>query len=692
MLSTLLPQSTFAYSDSEAFWEPNLFVRITPDNVVTLMSTQYEIGQGTTTGLAQILADELGADFNSMIIHQAEGNAEKYGLWTGTGGSYGIASNWKPLRTAAAATREMLIEAACTEWGVSKDTCKADNGFVTHSSGKRLSFGSLSAQAAKLKMPENPILKSQKEYKFIGKSLTGPKQQRIVKGTTQYSVDIQLPNMVYASIERVPVYGGKLASFDASEALKTRGVIEVFSIDGNENSRENSFWGGVRPGVVVVADSTWSAIQGRKKLKINWELGSNQNRSGNDIAKALEGLLTANLRKTVNKGNVTELLSNAEQSHTFSYTNGFQVNACMEPLNAVADVKPNKAEIWAGTQAPGLIQVRAANLLGLKPEQVIAHAQPSGGGFGRRFFTDYVEEAVLVSQKMQRPVKTMWTREDDINANRYHDQFHQNWTGMLDNNRQIVAVDYKGHVGTPSPYTALSYSFPNLAMSPIGVRPINNFVSWRSVRAHQWVLGLECFMDEMAHQAKMDPLQFRLNHLVDEDIVKQTSEYTSEDLYPARMKECLKLAASKAGWGKKQNLGIAGASYNASYCAVVAEVSSRGTGIKIDRLTAAVDCGLVINPSQVKAQIEGGIIWGLSAVISEITIENGVTQQTNFHDYKIPRMSQVPPIEVHIVESNYTPTGVGEPSVIVAAPAILNAIFSATRKRLRHIPIDLEKI
>ncbi|MCE7996621.1 MAG: xanthine dehydrogenase family protein molybdopterin-binding subunit [Roseivirga sp.] len=697
VLSTFLPGNSLLASDSAGVWEPNLFIRIRPDNTVTLVSTQYEIGQGTTTALAQVLADELGASWKELIIHQAEGNVTKYGLWAGTGGSYGLSSNWIPLRKAAAATRKVLIKAASEEWKVLPSTCFTEDSHVVHKpTGRKLSFGSLSSRAAGFTLSEDPELKSKSEYKLIGKSIAGPKQQKIVTGTNPYSLDQEVPGMVYAVIERVPVFGGRVQSFDDTETRKVKGVIDVYSHDGNARSEENGYWGGVRAGVVVVATSTWAAVKGRKKLKVEWDLGDNQNRSCTDVARELEAKMEVPKKRTFEKGNPDSYLkAEGATPIVHSYLNGYQVNACMEPLNATADVNEDKAEVWLGTQAPGIDQARIAKLLEIPEEQVTIHALPSGGGFGRRFFTDYTEEAVLVSQKIKKPVKLMWTREDTIGTNRYHDQYIQHWTALLDENNRIIAADYKGHLGGIGAFRALTYSIPNMGMTSI--RPdkyLNGHVSWRSVAAHQWILGLESFMDEMAHQAKQDPLEFRLNHLIDADIIEQKTEYTTENLYPARLKGCLRLAADKGDWGKKSKRhsgkGIAGASYNAAYCAIVADVSLKKGKLTINKITAAIDCGLAVNPSQVKAQVEGGIVWALSAMQTEITIKNGLTDQSNFHDYQVPRMNNTPPIEVHIVDSDYVPTGAGEPSVPVTAPAILNAIFAATGKRLRRIPIDSE--
>lgn len=695
LMSTLLPVNKIMAATANGAWEPNLHLRITADNVVTLISTQYEIGQGTTTGMAQILVDELGANWDEIQIEQASGNAKKYGMWAGTGGSSGLAMNWGPVRKAGAAVREVLIQAAATQWNTSVSNCKTENSHVVNiSNGEKLTFGELSTAASSLPLPENPTLKPISELNIVGKPVPGPKQRKIVTGTNNFSLDIKLPNMVYASIERVPVFGGKVQSVDDTEARKTPGIIDIYAYEGNAQSVENGYWGGVRAGVVVVGASTWATIQARKKLKIQWDLGDNATRNSTDIPTELIAKSKEDRARNTEIGDPAAHFSADDETPRFNYFTTYQSNACMEPLNAVADVTAGKAEVWVGTQAPSIEQVRLAKVLSLPEEKVTVNARPAGGGFGRRYFSDYTEEAVLISKRIGRPVKMMWTREDTIRTNRYHDQFLESWSGKLDENKRIVAAEYKGHLVRPNAYRALTYRLPNFGLTAIRpTKRLHGHVSWRSVGAHHWMLGLECFMDEMAHEAGVDPVEFRLNHLYDEDIVQQKNEYTLEDLYPARLKDCIRLAAEKAGWGKRTRrntgLGIAAGSYNSSYCAIVAEVTVKGSEYTIDKMTAAVDCGLAINPSQVKAQIDGGMVWGISALNTEITIKNGQTEQSNFNDYQMPRMADMPEFETHIVKSNYAPTGTGEPSVPITAPAVLNAIFAASGKRVRRIPIDL---
>jgi isoquinoline 1-oxidoreductase beta subunit len=698
LLSTLLPGKNLLANPPNDAWQPNLFIKITPDNIVTIISTEMEIGQGTSTGLGQIIADELGANWDTLHIETNNGNAKKYGEWTGTGGSDGIARNWAPLRKAAAAVREVLIKAAAQQWNTDIDRCYTDDGFVKlRNTSQQIPFGDLTTEAAHLQLPEAPTLKAKSEYKLIGKSAVGPKQRKIVTGTNEYSLDIDLPNMVYASIERVPVLGGKVNFFDDTEARKVSGILDVYAYEGTAQSSDNGYLGGARAGVVVVANSTWAAIQGREKLEVDWDFGELANKGSSDVEKELIKDLSVKKERTNTVGDPDSFLKNQEEINEFSYLNGFQANVCMEPLNAVADVDSDHAEIWVGTQAPNLLQLRISKMLNIPEKEVIVHTQPAGGGFGRRFYSDYAEEAVLISRKVGKPVKMMWTREDTVQTNRYHDFYLQNWKGLLDENKKIIAADYKGHLSRSNAFGAWAYDIPHFGMgSAKAEKYINAGVSWRSVSAHQWVWGMESFMDEMAHKAEVDPIQFRLNHLNETKIIPQKNGYVLEDLYPGRLKECLNVVADKGKWGRtmKQGSGqgVAVCSYNTSYCALMAEVTVNSGALTIYKIVASIDCGMAINPSQVKAQIEGSIVWGITALLSEITIEKGKVQQSNYHDYPMLRMQETPEIEVYIIENEFAPSGTGEPAVPVVAPAVLNAIFAATGKRIRRIPIDMKEL
>ena len=696
LASGLLPSGKLAAAPKNGVWQPNFFIKITPDNQVTFVCTQLEMGQGTSTGLSQVLADELGADWNKLAIELADGD-QKYQRLQDTGGSNGLADTWVPLRRAAASTREVLIKAAARKWGRSTAGLTTEEGYVAdQSSGKRLSFGELSGEAAKLKAPIEPRLKEKSEYKYIGKPLSGHRQRKISTGEIDYSIDVKLPNMVYAVIERSPVVGGKAEMVYDTDTRKVPGVLDVFYYQGTEQDRD-VFRGGAREGVVVVANSTWAAIQGRKALKVKWGGGPNGKRGASDVQKSFEDQISNGVERGAEVGKPTEAFAGREISD-FSYIIQNQANACMEPQNAVAHYKNNKIELWIGTQAPKLKQERIANILDWEVDQVTVHPFPCGGGFGRKFYADYGEEAALISKRINKPVKLMWTREDTISTDRYHDLRVENWKGALDDDKKLIAVDYVGHQLGSNGYRPFPYDIPNMGWARLTspTPRLNLFTSWRSVYAHHWIFGMETFMDEMAYAAGVDPLEFRLNHLNQDKVIQQKAEWTREDLHPGRLKDALQLVADKGNWGRSMpagsGQGLAVCSYNTSYCALLAEVSMDGDYFNVDKVVASIDCGMAINPSQVKSQIEGSILWGMSSIFSKIDIVNGKTLQSNFHDYPLPRIDQTPEIEVHIIENDYAPSGTGEPAVPVTAPAILNALYAATGKRLRKIPVLKEDL
>ncbi len=702
MMSTLLKGADKLLVNNLDVWEPNLFIRITPDNSITLLSCQMELGQGTPAGLAQILADELGVDYEKLSIEFApttidrDQQSRKFNVTTSTGGSGGIANNWNGVRKAAAATREVLIQTAAEKWGVGKGECTSEDGHVLHKkTTRKFTFGELASEASKLIPSDEPTLRPSSDYKFIGRSLISPKQKTIVTGKQEYSIDLKLPNMAYASIERCPVHRGKLISFNDQEARKMPGVIVIYAYDGLERDPANGFSGGVRPGVVVVADSTWAAIQARKKLKIDWDHGILGNTSDSNIIAEYEEAALTTPERTHSEGDPDQWL-NEKEKHEFSYQNSYQANVCMEPLNAIADVKEDRIDVWVGTQAQMLDHTRISSLTGLPRDKVLIHPKPSGGGFGRRYFTDYTEEAVLISKRMKMPIKLMWTREDTIKTNRYHGLTLQKWIGVLDDKRErLIAADYIGaSVNKPQAFRPYPYNVPNIGFTRIRPKEfLNSHVSWRSVAAHQWTLGLESFMDEMAMESNTDPLEFRLKHL-DKDAALDL-DFANEKLYPGRVATCLRTVAEHGKWADKGRAGtgkgLAACSYNKSYCALLAEVTVNAKTIKINKVTAAIDVGMAVNPGQIRSQIEGSIIWGISALFNQITIKNGLTEQNNYDDYPLPRIQHTPEIEVHIIENEFAPSGAGEPAVPVTAPAILNAIFAATGNRIRKIPLDLRQ-
>lgn len=699
LVGTLIKVNKLESFEAADSWRPNLFIEINNDSQITLYSTQMELGQGTSDSFAQIVADELGAVFESIKVSfhatspQLAEEARELGVKDNTGGSMGISHNWNGLRTAAASTRELLIKAASEKWSVKSSECFTENGFVAlKNSNRRIPFGDIAHNASKLTLDETPKLKKRSEYKYIGKPLIGQKQRKVVTGTQQYSIDFSVPDMVYASIERTPVFRGRVKSFDGTDAKNLPGVLDVLEMEEVENNR---FLGGVRSGVIVIATSSWAAMKGREKLKIEWDLGALVDKSDEDIVGELEAELTKASKRNLTVGDPGDSLQHGDYKE-YSYYNSYQANVCMEPLNAVASYNDNRLDVWVGTQGQVVLHNRLAELFELPKERVTVHPFPSGGGFGRRYFTDFAEEAALVSKQVRKPVKLMWTREDTVKKNRYHDLTLQNWKAVLNAETQTVeTLDYRGpSVSAPNAFRAFPYNIANQGFTKIDpTHWLTGNVSWRSVAAHPWILGLESVMDELAYEAKVDPLEFRLKHL--QDNAELDLLYAAVPLYPGRLKKCFQLVAEKAEWGKKtkrkSGQGIAGCSYSTSYCALVADVSIVGKKIRIDKVTAAIDVGFAINPSQVRAQVEGSIVWGISALFNQINIKNGVTVQSNYHDYPLPKIQHTPEIEVHIIENEHAPSGAGEPAVPVTAPAILNAIYAATGERIRKIPLDLKQ-
>ena len=672
-------------------WEPNFFIKIDQTGAITFTCPQSELGQGTSTGLAQILADELGADWNQIKIELADGSSEKFANTQGTGGSNGIRKLWVPLREAAAATREMLIQAAARKWKISIEDCYTKMGYVHQRDNvNKIPFGELLTSVKTEYPPTDLKFKDASDYEYIGSSPSGPKNKKIVTGALEYAIDVSVPDMVYARIKRSPVFGGRVKSFDSTKAREIKGVLDIFEVEPVPIPEEDDFLGGVRSGVAVIADSYWKAIQASELLDITWEDGPNEANNTDTVIADFE-----QKKSQVNPLNTRANLSVAK-TISAAYKIPYQANACMEPLNTVAHHKGTEIEIWVGTQAPQMTRWRIAQFTGMPEASIVVHNKIAGGGFGRRFFTDFVEEAVILSRKVKKPVKLIWTREDTISTSKYHPYSIEYWSAEFDTRNRLLGFKNKGYFTRASNYPSYLYgkpiafheSIPHMAKS---VLPR---ASWRSVMAYPWGFAMESFMDEVAHEMARDPLELRLEYLQNADVSGLNRNPDSDyQLDAKRLKRTLEVAKEKANYkGTKQGqtgVGVSAIMYNYSYCSHIAEVSVENGRLKIHKFTSVVDCGRVINPSQVKSQIEGSIVWGLSALMKQvITVEEGKVQQSNFHDYEPLRMIDAPKIEVHIVETENLPTGVGEPGVPGVAPAVLNAIYNITGSRLREAPIE----
>ncbi|WP_165220526.1 xanthine dehydrogenase family protein molybdopterin-binding subunit [Aquisphaera insulae] len=674
----------------EAREEPfalNAFVRIGPDDSVTVLVNHSEMGQGPYTSVPMLVAEELDADWSKVRFAAAPVaavyNHTVYGVQM-TGGSTSTWTEWERVRKAGAAARAMLIAAAAAEWGVEPATCGTEPGRVVHAaSGRRIPYGRLAEKAADLKPPEHFALKDPKDFRIVGRSTHRLDTPDKVNGGAVFGLDVQLPGMLVALVARPPVLGGKVKSFNADRARAVPGVRHVLQIPR---------------GIAVVADGFWPAKKGREALEVDWDDGP---LSGLDSRAQLEHYAELAKQPGVaarKVGDAAEALRKADRTFEAEYDLPYLAHAPMEPLNCVADVRADRCEVWVGTQFQTGDRDAAAQESGLKPEQVTLHTTLLGGGFGRRAVLDghFVREAVQISRAVGAPVKVIWTREDDTRGGYYRPRAYHAVRAALDASGAPAAWEHhvvvqSFLVGTPFAMlikdgvdmTAvegaadLPYAIPNIRVdwhqAPEGV-PTQ---WWRSVGHSHTAFVVETLIDELAHAAGKDPLEFRRGLLGEHPRVRRVLEFVAE----------------KAGWGRPtppgRGRGIAVHESFGSYAAHVAEVSVSEAGkVRVHRVVAAIDCGPVVNPDTILAQLEGGTAFGLTAALhGEISFENGRVKQRNFHDYPLLRMHEMPVVEPYIVPSTDRMGGVGEPGVPSVAPALANAIFAACGKRLRRLPI-----
>jgi isoquinoline 1-oxidoreductase beta subunit len=672
-------------SRKEVF-SPNAYLRITPDNKITIVVARSEMGQGVRTALPMILAEELEADWKQIEIEQA-GASTLYGDQT-TGGSASVKTTWDPMRKAGAAAREMLISAAALTWGVPRSSCAAVEGSILHGASKRrLSYGELVGKAATLPIPTDAPLKQSKDYKIVGQRLARVDTPSKVKGEAVFGIDFRMPGMKYAVLSRCPTIGGKLVKFDDAESKKIAGVIYVGKISD--------------AAVAVVADSVWGAMEGRRLLNVSWEEGPNKDLN---TPAVMESLKQASPKKGASLYSVGDVSKVTGRRVAAEYRLPFMAHAPMETGNCTAHYQATACELWAPTQVPQDCRDATAQAVGLDPDQVKVHVTMMGGGFGRRLEHDYAVEAALVSKATRVPVKVIWTREDDMRFSTYRPASLHQLNAVLDGagwpvafTHRIAAPSISGQKGQPVPggvdpdlpdEAAFVYGLENVSIESV-IQETAVPLGWmRSVYALQAGFASESFIDELAAAAGKDPLEYRLHMLAkDRDIQFFTTTWRT-----ARMRGVLQLAADKAGWSKAlpagRFRGIACFGCFSSYMAEVAEISMENDVPRVHRVVAAVDCGQVVNPGIMEQQIQGGIVYALSnALRAKITIEKGRVVQGNFDDYPPLRMDETPVVEVYAVPSTEPPTGIGEPSVPPLAPAVCNAIFAATKKRIRELPI-----
>lgn len=638
-------------------FKPNAYLEIDPQGNVTVQIFRSEMGQGVETSIPMILADELEADWSKIRIVQAPPSYD-YGDQV-TGGSVSISGAYDTLRVAGATARETLIAAAAQIWGVPSQSCTAKNGAVIHSSGKQLTYGELVSTASKLSLAE-PRVKDAKDFHIIGTRVAQLDGPHFVDGSAVYGLDVRVPGMLYAAVARCPVFGGKVSSFDATKARAVEGVQSVVQIDS---------------GVAVVADTTWHAFKGRDALQVKWDEGTFATESTATIRQKFNDLITqkkAGLKPA--SGHVVEA----------TYDVPYLAHATMEPMNAVSDLRGEKSQVWAPTQnrqqALNVAHQAAGN-----DHPVDLHVPLIGGGFGRRLMVDYVTEAVQISKAANVPVQVVFSRADDIQHDCYRAASSHYLRAELDAQGNPTSWTHliASH-GVDSSYdlvegaNSLPYKLGTLNVVPLPVQLPIPTGYWRSVYNTQNAFANESFIDELAAASGQDPYTYRMALVNDPG-----------------MKRVLELAATKAGWGSALPTGwgrgiACHSTWNATPVAQVAEVSVDEDGtIHVHRVVCAVDCGLAVNPDMVEAQMEGGVIFGLSAALKgEITLEHGSVQQTNLSDYPILRMNEAPTVEVYIVPSTGSPTGIGEMPVPPIAPAVANAVFAATGKRIRQLPMN----
>ncbi|HXM63982.1 MAG TPA: xanthine dehydrogenase family protein molybdopterin-binding subunit [Terriglobales bacterium] len=678
-----LPHGNSSGKDTFA---PNAYLRITPDGKITIVVARSEMGQGVRTSLPMILAEELEADWKQITIEQA-GASTLYGDQT-TGGSASVRTTWDPMRKAGAAAREMLISAAALEWGVPRSGCKAQSSAVVHAaSSRRLTYGQLASKASAQPIPTDVPLKQAKDYEIVGKPVPRLDTPSKIDGTAEFGIDFRLPGMKYAVLARCPVIGGKVASFDDKESKKISGVGFVGKISDSA--------------VAVVADSVWSAMEGRRVLNVQWDDGPNKELTSAAIFDSLKKSASNKAVTLYSTGDVSRASGRRVEAE---YQLPLMAHAAMEPGNCTAHFRESNCELWAPTQVPQDVRDAVAQALGLDPDQVKVNVTLMGGGFGRRLEHDYGVEAALVSKAANTPAKVLWTREDDMRNSTYRPASYHQLTAVLDGqgwpvafSHRIVAPSISGQKGSPTPNgvdpdlpdeAALIYSFPAATVEYVMTETPVPLGWMRSVYALQAGFASESFIDELAAAAKKDPLEYRLHLLSkDEDI-----KYFDTVWHTARMRGVLQLAAEKAGWGKPLSAGhyqgVACFGCFSTYMAEVVEISMENDQPRVHRVVAAMDCGQVVNPNILEQQIKGGVIYALTnALRAQITIKKGRVVQGNFDDYAPIRMNEAPVIEAYSVPSTEAPTGAGEPPVPPLAPALCNAIFAATKKRIRALPI-----
>jgi isoquinoline 1-oxidoreductase beta subunit len=683
ILASYVPLTGFIQKKGDApkIFAPNAFIKIDSRGLVTVIVPKSELGQGVFTSLTMLVAEELEVDWEKIKVENAYAD-KKFGDQN-TGGSTSVRRSWEPLRVAGATAKAMLVMAAAARWKVASTDCAAEMGFVVNKiTGKRLAYGELVEDASKLPIPTDVKLKDPKDYKIIGKKIHRLDTPDKLYGQALFGIDHTLPGMYHATVSHFPTFGGGIKKFATTKTKSLKGVIDVADIS---------------TGIAVIAESTWLAFKGKGLLSVDWEPGLNANLSSESIHKTMAQKLNEPGELLTRIGNAVTPQAN-EKLVEAVFETPFLAHAPMEPMNCLAHFRDGKVEIWAPTQNPQGAQSAVAKALGLKEEDVTVYVTFSGGGFGRRGDVDYAVEAAEISKHASRPIKLTWTREEDIKHDFYRPPSIHQLKGTLDDKGEPVSLRH--HVITPSieefkSQTKLDpshYDFKGGAIEKEYLIPYVELTGtivptpvpigyWRSVYRSQNPFALESFIDEMALAAKRDPFEFRRDMLPEK----------------SRLRNVLTIAAQRSDWygklRKGQGRGIACATAYDSYCAFVAEVTLQpGMNVKVDRFVCAIDCGLVVNPDTVEAQMQSCVAFALSAALKQrITVKNGGVVESNFDSYPILTYDEMPKVDVHIVQNSLPVGGIGELGIGVTAPALCNAIYAATGKRVRVLPVDLRK-
>jgi isoquinoline 1-oxidoreductase beta subunit len=682
-------RNAFAQAPQPMKVAPNAFLRIGKDGSITVVVKHLEFGQGVTTSLPMILCEELECDWTKVRYELAPAAPEyahtAFGMQM-TGGSSSVWNSYDQLRTVGAQARSMLVQAAAAQWKVKPESLRAERGFVLGPGGKKLSYGQLAEAAGRLPVSEKVALKDPAHFTLIGKPTRRIDSLEKVEGKARFGLDVQRKDLHTALVLHPPVFGALVKKLDADKVKSVPGVTHVVELSS---------------GVAVVAQNFWAAKKGRDALVVEWDLGPLAKLSTADM-KAQFAETAKTPGKVAKKADNAEAMKGAAKTIVAEYSVPFLAHAPMEPLNCTVEVRADGAEIWVGSQFQGVDQAAAAKVLGLKPEQVRLNTMLAGGGFGRRAnpVSDYVVEACEVAKKVKVPVKVMWTREDDIRGGYYRPMYAHRVEAGLDAQGKLVAWNHAivgPSIVAGTPFEGMlvkdgvdrtstegvadtPYDLPNLNVMLHTVNPGVPVLWWRSVGNSHTAFVMETMIDELAAAAGQDPVAYRHALLGKKPNVARV----------------LDLAAAKAGWGsalpKGRARGIAVHESFGSICAQVAEVSLAGNEIRVHKVTAAFDCGLVVNPLTVEAQLQSAIAFGLSAALfGEITFKDGRVEQSNFHDYRVLRMNEMPLVEVHLVPGGEKPTGVGEPGTPPVAPAVANALFALTGKRARSLPLASQK-